>query len=369
MIKLLNTLFIISLVFYSCSVPEKNKPERKPAKFEPANGQVLLFIGQELEAIGGLEKYSDGYLDHFKAPAGWTAYTNLSPGDTSFGFKQKGLDGIWNTDNWGDSESNMSLQLADQDYSNMALAIGLSLVNHEKEVANGELDEQVIKLGMFLKSLAPRPVFLRIGYEFDGHGWNHYNKENYLAAFRKIKEMYDELGAENVAYVWQSTGWVSDQFHLEEWYPGDAYVDWCAFSFFSRWKEQEMIEFARKKGKPVFIAEATPAISDHTAKFNGATKETILSKPEQAKLAWERWFVPLFTTIHENPDVVKAVSYINCHWMTHEMWKENPTFKGLDSRLQKSELIRQNWINEVSKEKYIHSYPELFNDLKTISKE
>jgi len=347
---------------YKARVENKRAGINK-AKFEPEDGKVLLFVGQELNAIGGLADFNDGYLDHYKKPAGFTMYTNLAPGDSSFGFLQKGLDGVWTTDNWGDNVSNMSLQLADPNFENMALAIGLSIVNHEEAVANGERDDLVRKLGVFLKNLAPRPVFLRIGYEFDGHAWNHYDRGSYLKAYRRIKDLYDEMGVTNVAYVWQSTGFVSNQEQLDAWYPGDEYVDWCSFSFFARWKEQEMIEFARKKDKPVFIAEASPTLSDFTVKFDGNTKESILSKPIQAQEAWDKWFVPFFLTIDENPDVLKAISYINCHWKAHAMWKGNPTFRRVDARLHTSELINGKWKEEMSKEQYIHASPTLYQDL------
>ena len=105
-----------------------------------------------------------------------------------------------------------------------------------------------------------------------------------------------------------------DQDELESWYPGDEYVDWCGYSFFSRFDEVQMIDFARKKGKPVFIAEASPTISTTSVKVDGKTKETVLSNPDHAREAWIKWFVPFFQTIEENEDVIKAVSYINCHW-------------------------------------------------------
>jgi len=345
---------------------EGKRPGKNRAKFEPPDGKVLVFAGQELTSVGGLKDYNDGYLDHYKKPAGWTSYTFLTPGDTSFGFVHKGLDGIWTTDDWGDNDYNMSLQLEDPNFSDMILAIGLAMVsqsNHEKKVAAGEYDEMLKKFGGFLQSLAPRPVFLRIGYEFDGHGWNHYDIDAYKKAFRHIKELFDSMNIDNVAYVWQSTGWVSTQENLEEWYPGDEYVDWCAYSFFSRWKEAEMIDFARKHDKPVFIAEATPTISDHTVKFDGNTKTTVLSDPNQAQEAWDHWFVPFFKTINGNPDVVKAFSYINCNWKSHPMWKSNPTFKRIDARLETSELIDRMWKEELSKASYIHSYPSLYENL------
>ena len=336
---------------------------RPLAKFEPADGEVILFVGQELDAIGGLDDYNDGYLDHFDTPGGFTMYSDITPGNEMFGYINKGLDGIYSTDNWGDGDSNMSLQLADPDFEHMALAIGLWLVGQEDKVADGTHDEYIDRLGEFFLSLDNRPVFLRIGYEFDGHSWNHYEIEPYKAAYRRIKDRLDAMGVDNVAYVWQSTGWVSNFEQLEEWYPGDEYVDWCGFSFFSRWDEQKMIPFARMKGKPVFIAEATPVISDHTVKFDGDTKTTILSNPEQAAEAWEKWFTPFFDTIDENPDVVKAISYINAHWKSRPMWKDNPTFRDIDARLHLDPDISQKWREITGQDTYLKASTALFDYL------
>jgi len=346
----------------STSIEKNNIPEVKNtrAKFEPADGQCILFVGQELAAIGGVAEYNDGYLDHFKRPGGFTMYTNFSPGDTMFGNVTKGLDGVFETDKWGDGPSNMSMQLADEDFENMALAIGLWLVNHEEEVANGTLNHLVDSLGNFIKGLAPRPVFLRIGYEFSG-AWNHYDREHFLTAYKRIKDRYDEMGIDNVAYVWQSHGWEEPMEHLESWYPGDEYVDWCGTSFFSRWAEINMIEFARKHNKPVFIAEATPTISTDSVKTTGMTEETILSNPAQGEEAWEKWFEPFFKTVEDNPDVVKAVSYINCHWKANPMWFDNPTFKRVDARLHINPTIAKRWKEQVYRDRYLQASPQLYD--------
>ncbi len=338
--------------------------KRKLAKFEPNEGEVLLFVGQELEAVGGLEKYNDGYLDHFDTPAGWTTYTNINPGENSFGRIQEGLDGLWETHDWGDHDYNATLQLDDPDYANMALAIGLQFVNHEEKVADGTHDKYINKLADFLLSLGRRPVFLRIAYEFDGEPWNHYDQESTIKAYKRMVDMLRAKGVTNTAYVWQSTGFMSPKDgQLEAWYPGDEYVDWLGFSFFNRWEDQKMIEFARQKGKPVFIAEASPTISDVDAKTTGNTIETQLSNPQQAEEAWEKWFIPFFKTIDDNPDVVKAVHYINCHWDSHRMWFDNPTFKNIDARLHLSDSISKRWKTITSDPKYIKSSPELYDKL------
>ena len=356
---------LLILIVLACNNPsgrDIDEPEISRARYEPSDGEVILFVGQELEAIGGLEDYNDGYLDHFEKPGGFTMYTNLSPDDTSFGYIQKGLDGIFSTDDWGDSPSNMSMQLADPDFDNLALAIGLSLVNHEGLVADGTHDSLVVALGTWIQSLGERPVFLRIGYEFSGM-WNHYDREDYIAAYRRIKDTYDSMGIDNIAYVWQSHGWEEPVELLKNWYPGDDYVDWCAFSFFARWEEVNMIEFARRRGKPVFIAEATPTLGDVTIKTDGQTIPLDLSNPEHAQKAWDEWFIPFFKMVNENSDVIKAISYINCNWKSHRMWFDNPTFQYVDARLQLSEEISSKWIEETSRAKYLKASPELFSKL------
>ena len=316
------TLIVFCVLFYQCKSNDTKenkedslevKKDRKLAKFEPKEG-VLLFVGQELEAVGGLKDYNDGYLDHYKKPAGWTTYTSINPGDNSFGFTHKGLDGLWSTDDWGDNDYNATLQLESSNFKNMALAIGLAFVNHEEKIANGTHDKYINKLGDFLLSLGDRPVFLRIAYEFDGEPWNHYDKKNTIKAYRRMVDMLRAKGVTNTAFVWQSTGFMSSLNELEDWYPGDNYVDWLGFSFFNGWKKQNMIEFARTKGKPVFIAEASPTSSDKILdpeENKGITKKMDLSNPQEAEMAWNEWFVPFFNTIDNNYkfDTKKLSSY------------------------------------------------------------
>ncbi|KAF2514724.1 endo-1,3-beta-xylanase [Flavobacterium zhairuonense] len=345
------------------------RKEQKRAKFEPEDGEVILFIGQENDALGGTEKDKNGYLDHFPAPGGFTMYTDIMPGVTEefdgHSFTYTGLNGIYETADWGDGPENMSLQLNSLNFKNSALAIGLAIIDSEEKIASGELDPYILKMGTFFKSLGIRPVFLRIGFEFDGP-WNRYERVAYINAFRHIKDKLDEQGVTNVAYVWQSKGFESTLKNLEEWYPGDDYVDWCGLSFFNNYKQEKMIAFAKAKNKPVFICEAAPTVTDweNDLKGNtGLTKKMILSNPEQAKMAWDEWFVPFFKTINDNPKTVKAISYINANWKDKPRWKVNPTFKGIDSRLQLSDFITKKWNEEVGKDKYLKASPDLFDKL------
>jgi hypothetical protein len=359
-----NLIFLL-ILFLCCNCATKKNKElifqnitkTGNAKFEPANGECLFFIGQDLRATGGLDEYKDGYCDYFEVPAGITVYTNFSPGSTSFGHIQKGNDGIKNTANWG-AEDNCAQCYIDSDkYKHSVIAIGLSMVDHEKQIASGNRDYLIRELGEWIKD-NKRPVFLRIGYEFDGWEWNHYNKKHYLAAWKRIHTIFNEMQVDNVAFVWQSKGNGSNQTILEKWYPGDDLVDWCGYSYFNK-PDQEMLVFARKHNKPVFIAEATPVLNDGV-QFT----DSQITKPETAIKVWENWFVPFITTLNNNKDVIKAFSYINVNWSVQPMWINNPVFQKVDSRIQKSDFISEKWMEEISKPRYLKPNPKLLNHLK-----
>lgn len=75
--------------------------------------------------------------------------------------------------------------------------IGLSMTaageikgaNFEDRVAAGEYDTQIASLCRGIKDM-DRPVFLRIGYEFNGR-WNGYKPDPYKKAFVRIDSAYD----------------------------------------------------------------------------------------------------------------------------------------------------------------------------------
>lgn len=352
-------VFLCCFFSYSTIIAQSinNVPVKNKAKFEPADGECLLFIGQDMHAIGGLEKYNSGYCDHFEIPAGITLYSNLSPGDESYGHTLRGNDGINQVDNWGAGNSCIQCYVDDSKFANSLIAIGYSFVNHEKQIARGKYDHLLKDLAKWIKALGERPVFLRLGYEFDGWEWNDYQRKHYLNVWKRIHSLFEEMEVNNVAFVWQSKGVGSDQKVLEEWYPGDELVDWCGYSYFGN-PDEEMIAFARRHHKPVFIAEATPV-----AEKNGKFYNSRLPYPKVAEELWQNWFEPFFETVHSNADVVKAISYINIDWYSQPMWMNNPLFKKVDSRLQVNEKIAEKWKTEISSPRYLKPTPELWHRL------
>lgn len=357
-------VFFIS-VLLSCnrqSVKNQTKDSTRLAKFEPANGKVILFVGQEPESIGGTDCYTDGYFDHFPAPGGFTQYTNFLTGINAYGLIHKGLDGLTTLDNWGDGPENMSLTVKSPHLKKSCLAIGLDISQGNDSItAVGGHDTLIYKLGNWLKALGNRPVFLRIGYEFDGFEWNHYKKEFYIPAWRRIKKKLDSMGVINVAYVWQSKGAGASRKIFNEFYPGDEYVDWVAYSFFTAAEEHHpMLQFAKDHKKPLFIAESSPVFLD----AKGVCIALDLSKQKDAEKAWKDWFVPYFRTVRNNPDVVKAIHYINSPWKTRPLWKNNIYFKNIDARITKNDSLKAWWLKETSKTKYLKASDTLFTYLR-----
>lgn len=354
-------LFVILPVFCISLVNCQSKPQQKqrgahtaPAKFEPAEGRVILFVGQELEAIGGTTDYNDGYFNHFPAAGGFTQYTSFQRGPN-------GLNGLEKLADWGDGPENMSVTVKAVDLYNSCLAIGLDISNgNDSLTATGIHDSLILHLGSWIKSLGGRPVFLRIGYEFDGFDWNHYKKEHYIPAFRRIRRMLDSIEVTNVAYVWQSKGEHAKREVLDEFYPGDDFVDWVGYSYFiPADSSHPMIGFARDHHKPLFIAESSTVFLDSA----GVSEPLDLSKQEDAERAWRDWFGPYFRTIHANADVIKAIHYINSPWKTRPLWKNNNYFKNIDARITRNEWLKKKWLNETNQPRYLLASDTLFRYL------
>ena len=254
------------------------------------------------------------------------------------------------------------------------LAIGLSITENEhpgglRQLIDGELDAHIAQLALFFEKI-PGPVYLRIGYEFDG-AWNHgyESAETYVAAYRRIVDVLRELGVFNVQMVWQASASTTDDVidggheDIRQWYPGDEYVDWMAISWFMNPHEtvevsssyspktplqltEELLELARLHGKPVMIAEASPQAMDlddnfmahHAAIWDGEPASGRVDMSDDA--IWDHWFGPLFDLMDQNRDVIHALAYINADWDSQAMWGD-PYASGFwgDSRLEVNDSI------------------------------
>ena len=236
------------------------------------------------------------------------------------------LYGLQSTVSWGAGDVN-GQQLLD-DYPHSVLVIGLSLVDQSgrnlQRISDGTHNAAIDELGQFITA-AERPVFVRIGYEFDGP-WNHYEPELYIAAYRHIVTRWREQGVDNAINVWQSATSIFGRYRdlpFESWYPGDEYVDWMGTSYFEgdRTLHDAFLAFARNHNKPVMIAESTPQGYDlEQLTYADPTTSGVNAQAKTAEAIWDAWYAPFFEFIHSNADVIRAVAYINVDWKNQPMW-------------------------------------------------
>jgi hypothetical protein len=209
-------------------------------------------------------------------------------------------------------------------------------VSRAGEIAKGEFDDRIDALCQNLKTLN-RPVFLRIGHEFNGR-WNGYKPEEYIAGWRHVVTKLRDHKLDQVATVWCYASDIRNLNNMMDWYPGDAWVDWWGIDLFSvqHFTDADTPKFmrlAREHGFPVMIGESTP-------RFVGV---------EKGEESWEKWYKPYFQFIaaHEH---VKAFCYINWNWALHEEWKNWG-----DARIERNPVVLELYRSAISHPIFQHA--------------
>lgn len=294
-------------------------PSFAASKFEPPPGKTLLFVGQDVDSIRT-------YLHDLKTvPAGFMTYTSL-----------ENLEGL--TTEYDDGGGKMNAQSLVDEHPNTALQIGLYLVDQLENTSSGHYDDRIDKLGAWIQS-TKRPVFLRVGYEFDNPG-NRYAPAGYVAAFRHIVERLRKDGVTNVAFVWHSFAQGNPD-RMKDWYPGDEYVDWVGASHFGQFPKwiRQVVDLADQLKKPFMLAE---------------TSSWYIRNDAQRLIYFKRLF-----ELIENRHVA-ALCYINTNWDAQSMWE---TQHYGDGRVQPYADVLKLWKDETAKKMYLKSSPGLFKEI------
>ena len=312
--------------------------EFSQTRFVPPPGKTLLIVGQDIDVI-------DDYTDYFEGqplPGGLMAYWAIN-----------GMAGV-DRDNAQDIAAQFGRQnhqLLVNTYPDTVLQSGLWIVGMWQILEQARQDKfnHVIRdFSRWLKTI-DRPLYLRIGYEFDG-AHNELDPEQYKIVYRKIVDIMRAEGVENVAFVWHSYAAPAyNGYPLAAWYPGDAYVDWVGISLFGHLygdgigdEADIVLEFARQHKKPVMIAESSPIEGIHATDLD----------------AWNTWFVNLFSLVHEKN--IKALSFINANWQAYPGFME---LAWKDARLQNNPAIAAAWLEHISRPRYLKQSDNLYESL------
>jgi hypothetical protein len=231
----------------------------------------------------------------------------------------------------------------------VAVQMGCGLAS--TDVLAGKLDGYIEKYSQGLKALG-RPVYLRLGFEFNGH-WNKYNPETFVPAWRRFMDRVRPANPANVATVWCYVPDGNDHDWMK-WYPGDDYVDWWSFDPFSvqditDGDTRRFIEQAYARRFPVMIGESTP-------RWVGVN---------QGELCWRVWFQRYFSCFDEYPNM-KGFCYIAWNWAEQIKFDPSPYswhWWG-DGRVWENDFVFQHWREELAKPQYIHAGdPKAFCEL------
>jgi len=284
-----------------------------------AEHSPIFVIGQDVQSIkdyfSSLKKFSGTKGIHY--PDGFMAYTAIND-----------LRGLFNPVDQG-AGVNYADDLIRTYPQYHIIQIGLYMRYMLKEIVGGGLDQNIIKLGQWIRD-SKRDVYLRIGYEFDNPE-NDYDPQEYILAYRYIVNKLRAMRIPNVHFVWHTIAWRDKNwpdYQPLKWYPGDQYVDWVGVSFFDSKQDEERNEaavFARRLNKPLMIAESSP--------FNQYTAE--------GKLQWVK---KLFEYIRKNN--VKYLSYINVDWDALPLFM---SYKYGDARLQNEPALMKEWVKQVER--------------------
>lgn len=320
----------------------------------PASGPVASVRREPALLIAGQsrEEFRD-YLRHVIKDGAAAA----RPGGAAF-YTSLDANGVFSPHANAPGDNHQDLDYLKLIQDPLVIQIGLWLSRDQLQpIADGAYDAKIQRLFQALDELK-RPVFLRIGYEFDGPH-NRYPPETFVAAYRVIARAM--RANRDILLVWHSYAMLPtyQEQAIADWYPGDHYVDWLAISFFQVGDEgyhrapnrDAVLALAREKGKPVLIAEAS------------AIRYTRRQKTLTGQAYWDYWYKPFFALIESHPEI-KAVSIINVNWDSQNQHRE---LEWGDCRLDSDPVVLEHWRAKAAAPYWIKPDGALYDTVRTFS--
>ncbi|HEY8501760.1 MAG TPA: Ig-like domain-containing protein, partial [Solirubrobacterales bacterium] len=180
------------------------------------------------------------------------------------------------------------------------------------DVISGRHDAYIREFATKAKNWG-HPFFLRFNWEMNGNwfpwseGVNGNKTGEFVAAWRHVHDIFAEVGAKNVTWVWcPNVDWNNNLSGLAAQYPGDAYVDWTGLDGYNwgtnpnhpnRWETFSQVYQSTYKqiveniapSKPMMVGEV--ASSEYGGSKATWTKDMLTRVPtEYPKIRALLWF-------------------------------------------------------------------------------
>jgi len=134
-----------------------------------------------------------------------------------------------------------------------------------RSIAQGTYDTEIRKRAESIKALGV-PLFLRFRWEMDRPNLTAsvHSPEDYIAAWKRTRRIFTEVGAVNAAWVWcpHVQGFVDGERRAADYYPGDDEVEWLCVDIYAGPKFEgfaaqmdAFMPFAQQHQKPIMLGE------------------------------------------------------------------------------------------------------------------
>lgn len=169
-------------------------------------------------------------------------------------------------------------------------------------ILDGTFDPELLMLADSVAAVGS-PVIIRFLYE-SVSGFSRpyiYSSETFVEAYRRLISMMRARGATNAEFMFHANN--GNRPTLEEWYPGDEFIDWTGTSIFDPINDPTGLEreaaFASSHGRAFMVVESSPTAAHY--------------RPDNIRYPglWDEWFLPYFEFLKAHAD---AFVYIGIDW-------------------------------------------------------